>query len=65
MPFFWYSEKMKEHLKFIGEPHALRAKLNDGTIVDYTLETVDSKEPSGWEDIRLIGEGEFHEMAKD
>ena len=65
MPFFWYFERMKEHLKTIGEPHVLKAKLKDGTIVNYTLETVDSKMPSGWEDIRFIGEGEFHEKADD
>ena len=47
MSCFWYSEKMKEHLKLIGEPHELTAKLNDGTIAEYTLETYQSKERSG------------------
>ncbi len=65
MPYFWYSEKMKVHLKTIGEPHELKAKLNDGTTAEYTLETVDSNEPHGWDDFRLVGEGQFHEMMED
>ena len=65
MSCFWYSEKMKAHLKLIGEPHALTAKLKDGTLAEYTLETYESKERSGWDDLRWVGEGKFHEMAED
>lgn len=65
MPYFWYSEKMKAHLKVIGEPHGLKAKLTDGQIAGYTLESIDQKEPAGWDNFRFAGQGEFHEMMDD
>ena len=60
MPYFWFSEKMQEHQKKIGEHKQLFAKLADGSIVEYTLETFGDDQPQGWSDIKLLGQGEFH-----
>ncbi len=60
MPYCWISEQMREHQKKIGEHKPLFAKLADGSIAEYTLETIDDTQPHGWSDVKLVGQGEFH-----